>query len=338
MEVALGLKKEPDRVPIVEFIIDPLVIKGVCPEAKDQTDFEEIMGLDGVCCGAHFKRVSEGADGTFIDEWGVMYKGGPEVVAHPIKGPIKTMDDLKKYSPPDPDAPHRLGNLPDLVRRFKGEKAIVFRHRAAFMWSAYLNGMDNLLMNFLIQPEFAHALLDKVFEADEKVIRNAIRMGADIIVLGDDYASNNGPLMSPNIFREFILPRLKKAVKAVHEEGGHVIKHSDGNLWQLLDMMIDAGIDGLNPIEPAAGMDIGRIKQKCGDRVCLVGNIDCGRLLSAGSVEEVESAVKDCILKASPGGGHILSSSNSIHSSVKPENFAAMIEAAKRYGKYPIKV
>ncbi len=335
VKAALELE-EPDRVPIMEFLIDPTVIKTICPQAKDQGDFEEIMELDAVCCGARFNKVCENSDGTYVDEWGVFYKGGPEVASHPIKGPIRTMDDLRDYIPPDPDAPHRLGKLPELVRRFKGEKAVIFHHRAAFMWSVYLNGMDNLLINFLIEPEFAHALLDKVLTVNEKIIRNALRAGADIIVLGDDYAFNNGPLMSPNVFKQFILPGFKKIVDGIHEESGYVIKHSDGNIWKLLDMIVNTGIDGLNPMEPVAGMDIGEVKQKYGDRVCLVGNIDCGELLSRGSVEEVEAAVKECIYEVSPGGGHIISSSNSIHSSVKAENFMAMIKSTRRYGKYPI--
>jgi uroporphyrinogen decarboxylase len=125
-------------------------------------------------------------------------------------------------------------------------------------------------------------------------------------------------------------------VDAIHEEGGKVVKHSDGNLWPILDMIVDTGIDGLNPMEPVAGMDIGQVKRKYGNRVCLVGNIDCSRLLSEGSVEEVEAAVRECIRKASPGGGHIISSSNSIHSSVKAENYLTMITATRKYGKYPI--
>ncbi len=340
VKTALELKK-PDRVPIVELLIDSKVIKAACPEAKDQVDFAEIVGLDAVTCLgiSQFNKISENSDGTYVDEWGVLYKeGGSETISHPIKGPIQTMYDLEHYVPPDPDAPHRLGNLPELVRRFKGRKAIIFLQRAAFMWSAYLNGLDNLLMNFLIQPEFAHALLDKVLAVNEKIVRNAIRTGADIIVAGDDYASSRGPLMSPEIFKEFILPRLKKFVDVVHEEGAYIIKHSDGNMWLLLDMIVGTGIDAINPIEPVAGMDIGEVKQRYGDRVCLVGNIDCGELLSNGSVEEVEAAVKECISKASDDGGHIICSSNSIHSSVKPENYLAMIKAAKKFGKYPIKL
>ncbi|MCK5156835.1 MAG: hypothetical protein KAQ69_10410 [Spirochaetales bacterium] len=329
--------KEPDRVPVIEFIIDPHVVKGVCPEASDQHDFCDIMGLDSVCTRTQYDKVIDNDDGTYIDEWGVLYKTHElEVVSHPIKGPILTIDDVNNYEPPDPNAAHRLADLPQMVKRFKGRKAILFTQRASFMWSVYLNGMDNLLVNFLLEPELAHALLDKVLENSIQIIRSAIRAGADIIVESDDYASNRGPLMSPELFREFIFPRLKKFANAVHEEGGYLIKHTDGNIWKLLDMIIDAGVDAINPMEPVAGMDISKVKQKYGNKVCLVGNIDCGDLLCNGSVQDVEAAVRECIAMASYGGGHIICSSNSIHSSVRPENYAAMIKAAHTFGIYPV--
>ena len=104
----------------------------------------------------------------------------------------------------------------------------------------------------------------------------------------------------------------------------------------IIDMIMETGIDGLNPIEPAAGMDIGYVKRKYGDRVCIVGNIDCGELLSRRPVGEVIAAVKKCIAEAAPGGGFMISSSNSIHSSVRPENYRAMVETAKAIGSYPI--
>ena len=131
VKTALELKK-PDRVPIVEFLIDSKVIKRVCPEAKDQADFAQIVGLDAVTCLgiSQFNKISENSDGTYVDEWGVLYKeGGSEAISHPIKGPIQTMCDLEHYVPPDPDAPHRLGNLPELVKRFKGRKAIIFQRQ-----------------------------------------------------------------------------------------------------------------------------------------------------------------------------------------------------------------
>jgi hypothetical protein len=163
--------EQPDRVPLLEFVIDPRIAHAICPEVNTQTEFEEAMDFDAVCCSADYRIAGENPDGTYFDEWGVLFKPGPELQDHPIKGPIASEADLRDYRCPSPDAPWRLGVLPELVRKFKFKKAIVFRHRAAFMWSAFLNGMDNLLMNFLTAPEFAHRLLDKVLEVNIKVAR-----------------------------------------------------------------------------------------------------------------------------------------------------------------------
>jgi uroporphyrinogen decarboxylase len=114
-----------------------------------------------------------------------------------------------------------------------------------------------------------------------------------------------------------------------------VIKHSDGNIMPILDMIVDTGIDGLNPLEPPAGMDIGRIKQRYGKRIALIGNIDCGYLLSQAPVDEVRKVTRETMRIAMPGGGFCLSSSNSIHSSVRPENFMAMIETWRECREYP---
>ena len=328
--------REPDRVPIVEFVISPVVVRRACPGAETQNDFEERMDLDAVCAGATFSKVEQYADGTYSDEWGVVYGPGSEVIDHPIRGPIRAKGDLLRYTPPDPDAPHRLGKLPELVKRFKGRKAIIFHQRAAFMWSAYLNGIDNLLVNFLAEPDFAHELMDTVLDTMLRIARRAIRAGADIIVLGDDYAGNKGPMFSPAVFRKFVLPRLQKMVDTVHEEGGKVVKHSDGKLWPILDDIVATAIDGLNPIEGVAGMDLGEVKKRYGARVCLIGNVDCGRLLPHGTVGEVEAAVRECIRQGAPGGGYMLASSNSIHSGVDPENYLAMIVAGRKYGAYPL--
>ena len=329
-------RKEPDRVPIVEWSISPKVFQAICPQARDQTDFEDAMDFDGVSTAFHFDKVREFSDGSYMDEWGVLFKPSPEMIDHPLRGPIQSKDDLKNYAPPDPDAPQRLGKLPELVARFKGKRAVIFRHRAAFMWSVFLRGFENLLVDFLLDPEFAHELMEKVLTMSLRVARNAIRAGADAIVIADDYAGNHGPFFSPGIAREFVIPRLKRMVDAIHEEGGKAIKHSDGNLWPILDQIVAAGVDGLNPIEPLAGMQIGEVKRKYGSRLCLIGNIDCGHLLPHGSEAEVQAAVKDCIATAAPGGGFIMSSSNSIHSSVNPANYRAMIEAAREFGRYPI--
>ena len=332
VNAALRLE-QPDRVPVAEFIIDEKIARAIMPDMADIYDFMDRIGLDTVGCGACFRK-EDRADGAYVDEWGVTYKSSVEAVAYPISGPIKTMADAKAYSPPHPNASWRLGNLPDIVRRYKGRRAICFHHRAAFMWSAYLMGLDNLLASFLAEPEMANLVMDKVLEANMTVVRNAVRAGAEIVILGDDYAHNQGALMSPALFREFILPRLTRMVHMIKNEGARCIKHSDGNIYAILEDIVSAGCDGINPIEPVAGMDLATVKRLAGSRVCITGNIDCARLLPHGTGEEVQAAVIQAIQDAGKGGGYILTSSNSIHSSVNPANFVAMIEATHRHGVY----
>ena len=329
----------PDQVPILEWFVHPKVREALFPGAS-WPDFVDQIGLDAITAlflyEGTFKEESIGPK-KMINEWGVTMGVTDEHKA-PIDGPIKTLEDAKHYIPPDPQASYRLGNMPAYVQRFKGEKAVIWCQRAEFMWAADLMRLDNLLVSFLEDKSLAHEVLEIVTEFAIALARRAIREGADVVMLGDDYAYNSGPMMSPKVFKEFIQPNLSRVVRAVKEEGAFCVKHSDGNLWPILDMIVETGVDAINPLEPVAGMDIAEVKKKYGHLVCLIGNIDCGNLLSHGTKEEVVSTVKDTLLKAAPGGGYIMSSSNTIHSSVNPENYKAMINATHQFGSYPLEI
>jgi len=337
-------KKTPDRVPIWELIIDEPTLSTVLHKEPTKTSDEklkrycelvEFLDMDGVTWGED--QLMKKSGDLLIDEWGIAWKPNISGILYPIKGPIKSIEDLKNYSLPDPDAPHRLQSLGELIDRFKGERAVVFLGHEVFEFSHYLlGGMDKLFRLYYFNPEPAIQLAEEISEYKLRVIERAIKLGADAVVCGDDYANDKGPLIAPRFFDKFLLPYIKKTADLLHRLGKPYIKHTDGNLYPILDKLINAGIDALHPIEPAAGMDIAKLKRLYGDKICLIGNIDCGKLLSEGSPEEVVEVVKETIAKAAPGGGYILSSSNSIHPGVKPENFLAMVNAAKRYGVYPI--
>jgi uroporphyrinogen decarboxylase len=332
--IAVLERRLPDRVPIGDLAIDPAVIRGFKSGHKDALDLAIGEGIDMITEMVCFETIATHDDGTFTDEWGCRYKPNAEYVSHPVQGPVSLNTDLGRFDLPDPEAPHRLRNLENLVARSEGRVAVNFHTRVAFMWSVFLMGMDNLLMAMAVDPDFVHALFQKVADFNIQVIRRAVRAGADSISLGDDYCGNNGPMMSPEMFRLFILPHLKRAVDAIHEEGGRCIKHCDGNLWPILGDMVNTGIEAINPLEPVAGMDVAEVKAQYGDRIAIMGNIDCAELLPHGTPEEVDAAVRACIARGGEGGGLILSSSNSIHSAVKPENYRAMIQAVHRYGPY----
>jgi len=328
-------REEPDRVPIWELIIDRPVIKSLYGDIS-YADVVEILDLDGITAGEDVK-MREIEKGKFVCEWGITWGTTEFGVVYPLKGPIKSKKDLIDYQPPDPDADYRLNTLEEYIDRFKGEKAIVLLSHDAFEFSHYLvGGMANLFRLYYKDPEAAHILAEKIVEYKSRVVERAIKAGADVILSGDDYADKNGPLVSPRMFKIFIMPYLKRVVDTAKRYGKPFIKHTDGKIWKILDMIVATGIDGLHPIEPCAGMDILKVKRMYGDRICVIGNIDCSYVLPLMSPNDVEEVVKETIAKVAPGGGYILSSSNSIHPGVKPENFLVMIKAAKRYGRYPI--
>jgi uroporphyrinogen decarboxylase len=251
-----------------------------------------------------------------------------------MDGPIVDEEDLDSYTPPDPEDSLRFRSLRRLIQRFKGARLIGMHLHDAFSYPSYLRGMDRLLMDLIQKPGLVHRLVHIGVEHTVALMNEASRLGAELFVFGDDYAGTKGPLMSPAHFEEFFLPGLKRVVATAKELGAYVIKHTDGNITPLLDMIVGTGIDGLHPLDPGAGMNIADVKSHYRGRICVIGNIDTGMVLSESAPGNVEEEVRRTILAAAPGGGYMISSANSIHARVKPENYRAMLEAAHRYGNY----
>ena len=331
-------RRQPDRVPLVEWVIDEGVMEAMLP-GSDYFAFNDWLGLDNVGMNrSSWQRDNvdyvDREKGLFRDHWGVIRAFGCESSPVPVEGPIRTPEDLKTYEPPNPEDDGVLGNLSEVVDRYKGKKAITAICRDAFFNPSHLRNTENFLMDMIDHPKLVHELIDITLSYDLRVTERMVKAGLDVVVFGDDYADKNSPMMSPKHFKEFIFPGLKRAVDNAHAAGAYVVKHTDGNIMSILDMIIESGVDGINPLEPPAGMDIAQIKHDYGDRIAIIGNIDCGYILSEAPVEEVRQVTLETIRAASPGGGFCLSSSNSIHSSVKPENYLAMVETLREHGGY----
>lgn len=336
--IAALRREEPDRVATFEWDIDQNVIQALCPGCS-YFDFVEKMNLDAVVVSPNYE-IEEIGENLYRDEWGVVRKRGHEAYPIPLEdqAPIKTRQDFQRFMPPAPITPNRFDTLRKAVERFKDEKAVILKIRDAFSTPRDLRGYSRLLMDVVLDPGFVKDLVRLSIEHSVAVGLEALKLGAEIIVTGDDYADNSGPLMSPRHFRELFLPGIRTLVDHLKQSGAYFIKHTDGNIMQLIDMFIDTGIDCIDPIDPVAGMNIVEVKARYGSKVALKGNIDCAETLCYRSTEEVVQEVRECISKVSPGGGHIISSSNSIHSGVKPENYKAMLETILKYGSYPINI
>ncbi|MGQ9555941.1 MAG: uroporphyrinogen decarboxylase family protein [Anaerolineae bacterium] len=329
--------KLPDRVPTFEILIHPNVVQALCPGC-DYADFVEAMDIEGAITGTpsslYKKEVLDQERQILRDEWGVVRQLSKEVVPMPLGGPISSMEDLRTYRPPDPNAPGRLEQLERLLARFRGKRAVGVHLHDSFSYPTYLLGMDKLLMNLYLDPELVRAVIAIAVEHTLGMIERAVSMGADFILFGDDYAATTAPMMSPRHFQEFFLPGLATVVQAAKSRGARVIKHTCGRITPILDMIVATGIDALHPLDAAAGMDMAAVKAKYGDRIAVCGGINCGEVLSDWTPEQVEQEVIRRLRELAPGGGYILCSSNSIHSQVRPENYRTMIEALHRHGGY----
>ena len=326
--------EEPDMVPLTEFGVNEKIWRAL--GANSLYEFQQQAGYDLISVRIKYKPIED--DGIhYTDEWGIGFKRNEEATGHATVHPIKEPQDMGKLILPDADEPFHFSYLEQAIKDFKKERAICFSTRAMFLWAAELCGMDTLMMLMFTEPEFVEDLLDKILENQISVVKNAIKMGADFIDDTDDYAFNTGPLMSPDMFEDIIVPRLTRFTDEVHKAGGKLIKHTDGNVNKILSHIVSCGVDAYHSIDPMAGMNLADVKAMYGDKITLFGNVDCGNLLAFGKPEDVREAVKTCIRIAGPGGGYVLASSNTIPASAKPENVQMMIDATREFGEYPIK-
>jgi uroporphyrinogen decarboxylase len=329
-------RREPDRVPTFEWDIDPDFIAETT-RGGGYHDFIERFDHDAVVCGADYRKTPL-ADGTFRDEWGVTRRPGFEAYAMPVDAlaPVKSWPDLESWQPPEALCDERFRSLAEFVARYKGRRAVIFRVRDVWSGPRELMGYEELMVQCLEAPELVDRLVTLCVDHSIALMERAAAMGADLVMSGDDIADNHGPLISPALWESLFLPHFRRFERALHACGLRHWKHSDGNIRPLLGSLVDAGIDGIDPVDPLGGMDLGETKREWGGRVAVKGNIDCVELLVRGTPEGVERAVRDAIRAAGPGGGYVCSTSNSIHKGVRPDLYAAMVEAIRTHGRYPL--
>ena len=157
--------------------------------------------------------------------------------------------------------------------------------------------------------------------------------GLDGFALCSDYCFNSGPFLSPRMFGEIITPYLMRLIAGQRELGYYVIKHTDGNIMPILDDLVSARPHALHSIDPQANVDIAEVKRLVGDRVALIGNVNCG-LLSTGTDEEVVESARYALRHGMPGGGYVFSTSNCIYTGMPLHRYELMLDVWRREGNY----
>jgi len=244
-------------------------------------------------------------------------------------GLIDSAEALKKAAAamPDPDDDKLLRSIEEMIKCYKGDFAMGARIRLGASPSILSMGMTNLAYFIADEDETLVNTVKMYTDWSARLNRNLSELDFDFFWAFDDIAFTDSLMISPKVFRECFKENMKHAASTITKPW---IFHSDGNYQPLLDDIIDIGANAIHPIERTA-MDSKWLKENYGKKLCLVGNVDIDYVLSSGSIEEVEEDVKSRIELFGPGGGYIISDSNSIPSSCKPENVMAMGKAVQKY-------
>ena len=331
----------PDRVPLAEMWIDPNIGRAILPEARDGNEVANHLGMDvvTVLTMVYDEETVQWEDREkriFRDKWGALQRLGNDAIPVPTTpAKIETVEDLARYTPPEPARSPLIEKVGKLREEYP-DRAVAVVGESGWAPAVFLRGgLEHLLMDFGLRPGFARDLMRIGTDYYSELFRLVISAGADIVFLGDDYSDKNGPLVSPEQWDEIVLPCDTSVVSAIKKAGGYCIKHTDGNIQKIIENLVGTGLDCLGPLEDVPGMELDRILERFKGRLAVMGNLSVD-LLSRGTEAEVVAATRRLLQTVSAVGPHIMSSGNTIASSVKPENLLAMVNATKEYGVYPI--
>lgn len=183
------------------------------------------------------------------------------------------------------------------------------------------------------KPDEVHATHQSWVDGTIEHAKYLADAGANVALMCADYCFNDGPFLSPTMFREFVTPYLTQSVARLRELGYYTIKHTDGDIMPILDQLVEARPHAIHSIDPQAGVSLKNVKAMVGDKVALCGNVHCA-MLHNGTKEQVVEDSKRALRDGMPGGGFFFCTSNTPFKGMPLENYLAMLEVRKEFGRY----
>jgi uroporphyrinogen decarboxylase len=338
--------EQPDRCPLqVSFTpefadrlcleLNALTGKSHNPHGGGNTyDLERSLGEDLLLTSVGWANSYYQQPGDYIDEWGIGWRSvkydtpyGPGNYTEISHHPLAQDQAIVGYKPPDPKRPELYLEPERVLRKFKAEYWIVGVTVTTIFECAWgLRGYERMLSDFLLKPDLAEAILDIPYHYHLTAAKKLVQMGVDMIWLGDDVGAQNAMLISPNMWRKFLKPRMANfiaEIKAINPQL-KVAYHSDGVIYPIIPELIEIGIDVLNPIQPAS-MDPAQLKKQFGDRLCFWGTIDEQHTLPFGTPDQVQAEIMERLKTIGRGGGLILGPTHHVQLDTPMENFFRMI-------------
>ncbi len=292
-----------------------------------------------------FSKYYEGIEGkleplNWNPEWGVMGIYGSTAHFQQMLHPMQNFTDVEEilaYPFPDYDADYRWEGVAErnleLIRQ--GYATLAFMEMTIFEIAWYLRGMEDLMAGFYEEPEFNAVLLDKLTDLRVKMARRYAEAHTDVLMLGDDVSTQIAMMMSPQLWRQELKPRLKRVIDAAREVKPDILifYHGDGNLSTIVEDLIEIGVDVLNPVQPEC-VDPFELKRLYGDRLSFWGCVGTQTTMPFGTREDIFEVCKKLIQVVGKGGGLVLAPTHTLEPEVPFENIEAFLDAVKQFGKY----
>jgi uroporphyrinogen decarboxylase len=345
--------QRPDRVPI-DFWATPEVFQRLCRELglPDRESLLRRFGVDlryveGPAFVGQERR--RHPDGTVEDLWGVRRKVVEVQTAvdtwrykHVVQAPLASAEsvaDIEGYPGwPSPDW-WDYSALARQCEEHAGHAVVVKGNRldrtAQLKAMMYLRGMEQIYVDLAQNPALVEAMIERIrdyYLAYNERVFTALGGKAEIFMMGDDFGTQQGPMMSLRMWRRFFRPAFRAFVEQAHRHGLKVMHHSCGSVRYLMEEFIDAGLDILQALQPRArGMDLAELKREYGAHITFHGGMDIQQTLPLGTPAEVAADVRRLVQAGAPGGGYIICTAHNLLPDVPSENILAMIEAYREY-------
>jgi len=300
-------------------------------------DLEVLTGQDALQAGVGWFTNYYLRDEPFTDEWGVVWgikkydtAFGTGFYTDIMINPLRDNDRAAlDYKAPDPDRKELYSHLERLIREFKNEYFIIGRVHCTIFESAWaLRGFDTIMVDMYLNPELADHLFDETYKYHLSVSKNMASMGADMIWLGDDFGSQSSLLIDPELWRKYFKPRMSdliKEVKIINPEI-KIAYHSDGCNYEIIQDLIETGIDALNPVQTES-MDPVILKQTYGETMCFFGGIAVQSTLPFGTPAEIRNEYSLLRNTLGKDGGWICAPTHHVQLDTPVENFFALLGA-----------
>jgi len=342
----LGLSEEAkiwDRVTqlgqLEDDIIDELKVdvKNVGPESPSSPGLAEDLDL----VGKYHRIIDEFGIGWQMPEDGGHYY---DLYLHPLAN-AETVQAIENYPWPDPLDPKRFTHLKEKADRvvYEEKKAYVMGRMSAGMWehATWMTGHEKFFMDMLLNEKLVTAIMEKMLELKMRYWGRYLDTVGDntmVVSTADDLGTQNSLLVSLDLYKKLIWPyhkRLFDFIKKRAKGKVYIFFHNDGAIMETIPLLIEAGVDILNPFQVnCKGMDTRVFKKEFGEDLTVWGGTCSPLILEFGTPEEVRDETKRRIDDLAPGGGFIFAPIHIIQGGVPPENIMAWWSTLQEYGRY----